>query len=53
MNYTGDRYGDYHLQPGSPAIDRGSTAGAPTKDYDGVARPQGAGIDIGAFEYKP
>ncbi|MBI3946022.1 MAG: right-handed parallel beta-helix repeat-containing protein [Armatimonadetes bacterium] len=41
---------DFHLSAGSPAIDRGSAEGAPTIDFDGVARPQGAGIDIGAFE---
>jgi hypothetical protein len=41
---------DFHLQPGSPAIDRGSSTEAPTADFDGVSRPQGAAIDIGAFE---
>jgi hypothetical protein len=39
------------LLPGSPAIDAGSTAGAPATDQRGVARPQGPGLDIGAFEY--
>ena len=42
--------GDFHLREGSPAIDRGSPVSAPATDFDGVARPQGAGIDIGAFE---
>lgn len=41
---------DFHLQAGSPAIDRGSAVSAPATDFDGVPRPQGAGIDIGAFE---
>lgn len=42
---------DYHLQSTSPAINKGSSLNAPTTDYDGKARPQGAGFDIGAFEY--
>ncbi len=42
--------GDFHLAAGSPAIDRGSPDRAPAADFDGVARPQGAGVDIGAFE---
>lgn len=41
---------DFHLQAGSPAIDAGSAVSAPATDFDGVARPQGAGFDIGAFE---
>jgi len=42
---------DFHLTPGSLAIDTGSSINAPTIDFDGKSRPQGAGIDIGAFEY--
>ncbi|MCG3192042.1 MAG: hypothetical protein DIJKHBIC_01276 [Thermoanaerobaculia bacterium] len=42
--------GDFHLRAGSPAIDRGSSLAAPLADFDNVARPQGSGIDIGAFE---
>lgn len=42
--------GDYHLQRTSPALDKGSSLLAPTIDIDGVARPQGAGYDIGAYE---
>ncbi len=37
------------LQAGSPAIDAGSPA-SPAVDQRGVARPIGAGFDIGAFE---
>jgi hypothetical protein len=40
------------LLPGSPAIDAGSAIGAPATDQRGVPRPQGAGVDIGAFEYQ-
>jgi hypothetical protein len=39
------------LLPGSPAIDAGTALGAPATDQRGVPRPQGAGVDIGAFEY--
>lgn len=45
--------GDFHLRAGSPAIDTGSAAGAPSVDLAGTSRPQGAGFDIGAFELKP
>ncbi len=41
---------DFHLRSASPAIDAGSPLSAPAEDYDGKARPSGAGIDIGAFE---
>ena len=40
---------DFHLQPGSPAVDHGVKTGAPT-DLDGNPRPQGKGFDIGAYE---
>ncbi len=38
---------------GSPAVDRGSNAGCPATDQRGVARPQGARCDIGAYEAAP
>jgi len=41
---------DFHLQAGSPALDTGSATNAPETDFDGSARPQGLGFDIGAFE---
>jgi hypothetical protein len=41
----------YRLAAGSPAIDAGTDANAPTNDLDGVCRPQGSGYDIGAFEF--
>ena len=42
---------DFHLMLDSPAIDNGSSVDAPNVDFDGIARPQGAGYDIGAYEY--
>lgn len=41
---------DFHLRTGSPAIDKGYRISAPATDFDGRARPQGGGYDIGAFE---
>ena len=38
------------LLEGSPAIDAGQSSPDLTTDQRGVARPQGAGVDIGAFE---
>jgi len=43
--------GDFHLREDSPAIDSGSSIDAPSDDFDGNPRPQGAGYDIGAFEF--
>jgi len=41
--------GDYHIGPGSAAIDAGVNAGVAT-DIDGDPRPVGMGYDIGADE---
>jgi CSLREA domain-containing protein len=41
------------LLPGSPAIDAGAADGCPQHDQRGIARPQGAHCDIGAFEAVP
>lgn len=38
------------LLPGSPAIDAGTSEGAPEEDQRGVSRPQGQAIDMGAYE---
>ena len=38
------------LLAGSAAVNAGTSAGAPATDQRGVARPQGAGVDIGAYE---
>ncbi|UCD52698.1 MAG: hypothetical protein JSW27_08680 [Phycisphaerales bacterium] len=37
--------------PDAPAIDAGSSIGAPAIDRDRIPRPQGDGIDIGAYEW--
>lgn len=42
---------DFHLAAGSPAIDAGAAVSGVTTDFAGAARPQGAGFDIGAYEY--
>lgn len=44
---------DVHLAAGSPAIDQGSSEQAPAEDADGSPRPQGLGMDVGAYEYRP
>jgi len=48
VNPTG---ADFHLQDNSPAIDQGSPTDAPSDDFEGDARPYGAGVDIGADEW--
>jgi uncharacterized repeat protein (TIGR01451 family) len=42
---------DFRLTSGSPAIDAGLTLADVPNDYTGLARPQGAGYDLGAFEF--
>jgi hypothetical protein len=39
------------LQATSPAINSGITSGAPATDIIGTTRPQGTGIDMGAYEW--
>ncbi len=43
--------GDFHLSSDSPAIDIASAAGAPSDDFEFIPRPQGDGVDMGAYEY--
>ncbi|MBM3135440.1 MAG: hypothetical protein FJZ89_09220, partial [Chloroflexi bacterium] len=46
---------DYHLTLASAARDRGDPAGvppAPDHDADGVSRPQGPAVDLGAYEWR-
>jgi hypothetical protein len=42
---------DFHLKPGSPAIDVGEWVTSVDDDFDGVHRPQGKAVDLGAFEW--
>jgi hypothetical protein len=42
---------DLHLLPNAPAIDTGSADQAPLLDADRIPRPQGNGIDLGAYEW--
>ncbi len=57
-NYWGEpafvnpNLGDYHIGPGSAALDQGVDAGV-TVDIDGDSRPIGAGYDLGADESPP
>lgn len=44
---------DYHLAAGVMAIDMGSADLAPTVDRDGIPRPVGGAIDLGAYEWVP
>jgi uncharacterized repeat protein (TIGR01451 family) len=53
LDLLADNGGDtqtHALLPGSPAIDAGTCIGASLADQRGVARPQGMGCDIGAYE---
>jgi hypothetical protein len=43
--------GNYHLKPGSVAIDRGSWTNVPKTDYEGQPRPMGRAPDIGHDEF--
>ena len=42
---------DLHLLPDAPAVDTGSPDQAPSLDIEGIARPQGKGVDLGAYEW--
>jgi hypothetical protein len=44
--------GDYSLQPDSPCIDKGTPLPEVKYDFNFIPRPQGNGVDIGAFEYR-
>ncbi len=42
---------DYHLTAQSPCIDAGNPVDTPAIDFDGIERPQGAGVDMGPYEF--
>jgi hypothetical protein len=42
---------DLHIQSGSPCVDMADPANVLTPDFDGVVRPTGTGVDMGAYEY--
>ncbi len=43
--------GLFLLLPNSPCVDTGTSPGSPTSDIRGIVRPQGSGVDMGAYEY--
>lgn len=43
---------DLRLLSGSPCINRGANAGAPSEDLDGIARPGMGTVDMGAYEFE-
>ncbi len=49
--FVSPELGNYHLRPGSPAINTGDNSIAPAYDFDGVPRPQDLYVDMGAFEF--
>jgi len=48
--FQNEKTGNYFPVSGSVVIDSGSLTGAPVTDFKGTIRPQGAGIDLGAYE---
>ena len=55
-NITGDplfadeQRDDFSLAAGSPCINAGTAINSPDTDILGISRPQGAGVDMGAYE---
>ncbi|HYG86298.1 MAG TPA: carbohydrate-binding domain-containing protein, partial [Azospirillum sp.] len=49
VKYVATGGGDYHLTSGSPAINAGTSSGAPSTDMTGANRV--GAVDIGAYEY--
>jgi parallel beta-helix repeat protein len=51
VNFRLNGGGDYDLRPSSPLIDAGTGMDAPSTDFDGNARPQRNGFDVGPYEF--
>ena len=51
LNFVDPNNDNYRLTTDSPAKDAGSLTGFPALDFAHTSRPQGAGADIGAFEF--
>jgi len=49
--YVDASIGNYHLQELSPCIDSGIPITSLVVDFNAVSRPQGAGYDMGIYEY--
>ena len=47
------RAADWSIEAGSFLIDKGKADVAPASDIDGVTRPKGEGVDVGAYEFDP
>ncbi|MCA1247022.1 choice-of-anchor Q domain-containing protein [Massilia sp. MS-15] len=50
VSYNPAGNGDYRLQSGSPAVNKGIKTSAPPTDIAGMPRPKGGAWDIGAYE---
>jgi Right handed beta helix region len=50
VNYQISGSGDYHPTAAGAAVNSGVSTWSPAFDYDNIARPQGAGVDRGAYE---
>jgi hypothetical protein len=50
IDFRADGSGDYRLRRGSPALRRGIGEAAPPTDIDGVRRPRGRAVDLGAYQ---
>jgi hypothetical protein len=48
--YVDAKAGNLHLAPASPLVDVGNGTNFLQTDWDGIPRPQGKGVDIGADE---